>query len=81
MDEESIFAAAIAIQPPAARAAFLAEACGGDEQLRSRVEALINSQENAGSGTVERYQAQRFMRRRRRTQEDNRQRCDQPAGL
>ena len=49
MDEESIFAAAIAIEPTEARAAFLDEACGGDEQLRSRVEALINSHENAGS--------------------------------
>jgi len=39
-DIDRIFAAALE-REPAARAAFLAEACGGDEQLRSEVESLL----------------------------------------
>ena len=49
MDEESLFAAAIALSSPTARATFLDEACAGDPQLRTRLEALLNSHENAGS--------------------------------
>ena len=39
---DRIFAAALDCEP-AARAAFLAEACGGDEQLRAQVESLLAS--------------------------------------
>ncbi len=36
-------------QPPAARPAFLAEACHGDGELRREVESLIHADEQAGS--------------------------------
>ena len=49
MDEESIFAAAIERCPSGERAAFVDGACRGDDQLRSRVEALIRSHEEAGT--------------------------------
>src|SRR5689334_20778369 len=39
---EAIFTAALAL-PPAERAAYLARACMGDEQLRQRVEALLEA--------------------------------------
>ena len=38
---DRIFAAALE-RDPGARSAFLAEACGGDEQLRAEVESLIS---------------------------------------
>src|SRR6266699_2825720 len=41
-DEETIFAAALAL-PPEQRAACLDQACGGDSAVRSRVEVLLNS--------------------------------------
>jgi len=41
-DEETIFAAALAL-PPEERAACLDQACGGDSALRHRVEVLLNS--------------------------------------
>src|SRR5438105_14287115 len=41
-DEETIFAAALAL-PPEERAACLDQACGGDTALRHRVEVLLNA--------------------------------------
>jgi serine/threonine protein kinase len=49
MTEETLFAEALARTDPAARAAFLEQACGGDVALRQRVEALLRSHEQAGS--------------------------------
>src|SRR5688500_2920254 len=46
--EESIFAAALERPGAEARAAFLAEACGDDVELRCRVEALLESHEAKG---------------------------------
>jgi serine/threonine protein kinase len=43
MNEASIFAAALERPTGEGRAAYLAEACGGDEDLRRRVEALIRA--------------------------------------
>src|SRR5215472_4282073 len=42
-----IFTEALSV-PGAERAAFLAQACGGDEQLRQKVEALLKSHEEIG---------------------------------
>ena len=39
--EENLFNQAMELPTPEARAAFLREACGRDEPLRQRVEALI----------------------------------------
>ncbi len=41
--EESLFNEAMALPTPEARAAFLREACAGDDQLRQRVEALLQA--------------------------------------
>jgi serine/threonine protein kinase len=49
MNQESIFAAALEKGDPAERAAFLDEACAGDPGLRRRVEALLQSHDEAGS--------------------------------
>src|SRR5437667_11756307 len=49
MNEESIFAAALEKGNPAERAAYLDEACAGDPALRSEVEALLQSHQEAGS--------------------------------
>ncbi len=43
-----LFAAAVA-RPAEARAAYLDEACGGDAELRRRVEALLQAHDDAGS--------------------------------
>src|SRR4051794_26584233 len=48
MSEESIFAAALE-KTPEERAAFLDEACAGNEAMRRRVEALLASDAGAGS--------------------------------
>src|SRR4051794_8767067 len=48
-DEEVIFNEARRIDDPAARAAYLAKACGGDESLRGRIESLLNAHEKQGS--------------------------------
>jgi eukaryotic-like serine/threonine-protein kinase len=45
--EELLFEAALAL-PPAARADYLAQACGPDARLRQRVAALLQSLEGAG---------------------------------
>ena len=51
MNERTIFMAALDIDDPARRAAWLDEACRGDADLRKRVEALIQSH-LAGGCTV-----------------------------
>src|SRR5689334_8199004 len=40
-DEESLFHAARRLADPEARGAYLAQACGGDPELRGRVERLL----------------------------------------
>ncbi len=45
---ESIFHAALAKATPEERAAFLADACGGDVALRRQVDELLQAQEKAG---------------------------------
>src|SRR5438445_721338 len=49
MSEATIFAGALGKKTPQERAAYLDAACGGDEELRRRVEALLASDEGAGS--------------------------------
>jgi formylglycine-generating enzyme required for sulfatase activity len=49
MTERDIFLALLDLPDPAARAAYLDRACGGDAALRARVEGLIRSHEAAGS--------------------------------
>jgi WD40 repeat protein len=49
MNEEHIFDAALAKGDPAERAAYLDEMCAGDPGLRRRVEALLQSHQEAGS--------------------------------
>ncbi len=49
MNERDIFLAATDIQDPAARQAYLDEACGDNAALRVAVEALLASHEQAGS--------------------------------
>jgi eukaryotic-like serine/threonine-protein kinase len=48
MTEETLFAAALEKGMPAERATFLDEACAGDEALRRRVAALLESHDHAG---------------------------------
>src|SRR5271166_5134428 len=43
MNEATIFAAALDRTDPMERAAFLTEACAGDDKLRRRVEALLKA--------------------------------------
>lgn len=49
MSERDIFLAAIEIADAAKRSDFLDQQCGGDDQLRSRVESLLASHADAGS--------------------------------
>jgi serine/threonine protein kinase/tetratricopeptide (TPR) repeat protein len=49
MNERALFFAALDIDGPAARAAFLTEACGGDTGLLQRVKELLQTHERAGS--------------------------------
>src|SRR6516162_1565451 len=49
MNERSIFMEALDKQDPTQRSAFLDTACAGDDALRQRVEALLNSHIGAGS--------------------------------
>ncbi len=51
--EESIFTEALELPSVAARAAFLEKACGGDAQLRGRIEKLLKSHTGAGSFLVQ----------------------------
>jgi eukaryotic-like serine/threonine-protein kinase len=46
--EQAVFAEALERVTPAARAAYLEEACGRDQVLRERVEALLRATEIAG---------------------------------
>src|SRR5437870_5094302 len=48
MNERSLFLAALDIPDPAARAAYLDKACAGNPVLRSQVEALFRSHQEAG---------------------------------
>src|SRR4051794_29430349 len=48
--EEAIFHTARAIASPDERSAFLAQACGDDEQLRKRIGALLKVYEMERSG-------------------------------
>jgi WD40 repeat protein/serine/threonine protein kinase len=52
MNAEEVFHDALA-RPPADRPAFLASACGGDDALHRRVEALLHAHENPGSFLAE----------------------------
>src|SRR6476620_1806125 len=49
MNEKSIFAAALEIESPAQRQAFLEDACAGNDMLRSQVEELLQASTQAGS--------------------------------
>ncbi len=49
MSERSIFLSALDIHDETARQAYLDEACAGDAQLRTEVEALLKSHTTAGS--------------------------------
>jgi serine/threonine protein kinase len=49
MSERDIFLAVLDLHDPAARAAYLDRACGGDAALRARVEALLRSHDTAGN--------------------------------
>jgi WD40 repeat protein/serine/threonine protein kinase len=46
--EEEIFAEALRLPTPEGRTAYLKQACGNDEPLRRRVEALLHDHDNAG---------------------------------
>lgn len=48
MNEETIFAAALA-RPPEERAAYLAEACASNADLRKRLEGLLADSERTGN--------------------------------
>ena len=43
MDEHTLFSAALECDTPAARDAYLAQACGSDVELRERVESLLRA--------------------------------------
>jgi eukaryotic-like serine/threonine-protein kinase len=49
MNEKSIFAAALEIDSPAQRQAFLNDACAGNDTLRAQVEDLLQASAQAGS--------------------------------
>ena len=49
MNERIIFERALDLDDPDQRVAYLTEACAHDARLRSRVEALLHSHEQAGS--------------------------------
>jgi hypothetical protein len=46
--QQEIFTAALQITDPDGRAAYLVQACGGDAELRRRVEILLRTHEGAG---------------------------------
>jgi hypothetical protein len=48
MTQRDLFTAALQIPDPDERSAFLAQACGGDAELRRQVEVLLRAQEGAG---------------------------------
>ena len=47
VNEESLFAAALECKPGPDRLAYLAEACGGDSDLRQRLDRLLAAHERA----------------------------------
>src|SRR5436309_2400600 len=49
MNERDLFIAALQQDDPAARAAYLAEACGHDADLRQRIDRLLDLYGDAGS--------------------------------
>ena len=49
MNEESIFQSAIEISDRAERETFLLEHCGGDSEMKHRVEALLEAHDNVDS--------------------------------
>jgi WD40 repeat protein/serine/threonine protein kinase/tetratricopeptide (TPR) repeat protein len=49
VNEHELFASALEIVAPAERSAYLDRACGGDDAMRARVEALLRAHERAGS--------------------------------
>ena len=49
MNEQTIFASALAKKDPAERQAFLNEACGHDPALRAQVDEMLAADEGAGS--------------------------------
>ncbi|HET6575570.1 MAG TPA: serine/threonine-protein kinase, partial [Fimbriiglobus sp.] len=46
---DAIFCEAVAIPSPEARSSYVAQACGGDEELRRQVESLLDAHFRAGS--------------------------------
>ena len=48
MNERSIFEKALDLEDREARAAYIEEACGGDETMKARVEALLRSHDDPG---------------------------------
>ena len=53
MSEREVFLAALDLDTPQERVAYLDQACGGDYPLRARVDALLKSHEDAGSFLLE----------------------------
>jgi serine/threonine protein kinase len=49
VNEHELFAAALEIDAPDERSAYLDRACGGDDALRARIEALLRAHQQAGS--------------------------------
>jgi serine/threonine protein kinase/tetratricopeptide (TPR) repeat protein len=49
MNEREVFIAALQIDDPAARAAYLDQACGGDNELRKRLDVLLIAQGGSSS--------------------------------
>jgi serine/threonine protein kinase len=49
MNEHELFATALEIDAPDERSAYLDRACGGDDALRARIEALLRAHQQAGS--------------------------------
>src|SRR5262245_61393972 len=49
MTQQDLFTAALRITDPDERSAYLAQACGGDAELRRRVEILLRTHDGAGA--------------------------------
>jgi hypothetical protein len=49
MNERDLFIAALEIDGPAQRAAYLDQACGGDKELRKRLDVLLAAHDESGS--------------------------------
>ena len=57
MSERSIFMEALEFDDPQERAAYLGRACGDDQRLRERVEALLRSHRSGGRFVLDRVPA------------------------